>query len=61
MIERYNTEAHTGQDVLRRTPFATMLAGKEIWDAKVAALNGLDLKSPPLKRETVRSSRDYTL
>jgi transposase InsO family protein len=39
-IERYNTErTHEGKMCCGRTPFATMLAGKEIWDAKVGALN----------------------
>jgi hypothetical protein len=39
-IEHYNTErTHEGKMCCGRTPYATMLAGKEIWDAKVAALN----------------------
>jgi len=39
-IERYNTErTHEGKMCCGRTPYATMLAGKEIWDAKVAKLN----------------------
>jgi transposase InsO family protein len=39
-IDKYNTErTHEGKMCCGRTPFATMLAGKEIWDAKVAALN----------------------
>ena len=39
-IEQYNTErTHEGKMCCGRTPYATMLAGKEIWDAKVAALN----------------------
>jgi transposase InsO family protein len=39
-IEQYNTErTHQGKMCCGRTPFATMLAGKEIWDAKVARLN----------------------
>jgi transposase InsO family protein len=39
-IERYNTErTHEGKMCCGRTPFATMLAGKEIWNEKVAALN----------------------
>ena len=39
-IERYNTErTHQGKMCCGRTPYATMLAGKEIWDAKVARLN----------------------
>jgi transposase InsO family protein len=34
-IERYNTErTHEGKMCCGRTPFATMLAGKEIWDEK---------------------------
>jgi transposase InsO family protein len=39
-IEHYNTErTHEGKMCCGRTPYATMLAGKEIWDAKVTALN----------------------
>ena len=39
-IEQYNTErTHEGKMCCGRTPYATMLAGKEIWDDKVAALN----------------------
>jgi hypothetical protein len=39
-IERYNLErTHEGKMCCGRTPLATMLAGKEIWDEKVAALN----------------------
>jgi transposase InsO family protein len=39
-IIRYNTErTHEGKMCCGRTPFATMLAGKEIWNEKVAALN----------------------
>ena len=41
-IEHYNTErTHEGKICRGRTPFATMLAGKGIWDGKVAvaALN----------------------
>ncbi len=39
-IEQYNTErTHEGKMCCGRTPFATMLAGKEIWDQKVTALN----------------------
>ena len=39
-IERYNAErTHEGKMCCGRTPLATMLAGKEIWDEKVAALN----------------------
>jgi len=39
-IDEFNTQrTHQGKMCCGRTPFATMLAGKEIWDAKVAALN----------------------
>lgn len=39
-IERYNTErTHEGKMCCGRTPYATLIAGKEIWDQKVAALN----------------------
>jgi len=39
-IDEYNTErTHEGKMCCGRTPYATMLAGKEIWNAKVAALN----------------------
>ena len=39
-ISRYNTErTHEGKMCCGRTPFATMLAGKEIWNEKVTALN----------------------
>jgi transposase InsO family protein len=39
-IEHYNNErTHQGKMCCGRTPNATMLAGKEIWDAKVARLN----------------------
>ena len=39
-IQHYNTErTHEGKMRCGRTPYATMLAGKEIWDAKVAKLN----------------------
>ncbi len=39
-IDSYNTErTHEGKMCCGRTPFATMLAGKEIWDEKVATLN----------------------
>jgi transposase InsO family protein len=39
-IQRYNSErTHEGKMCCGRTPYATMLAGKEIWDAKVAELN----------------------
>jgi len=39
-IERYNTErTHQGKMCCGRTPYATMLAGKEIWDAKITVLN----------------------
>lgn len=39
-IEQYNTErTHEGKMCCGRTPYATMLAGKEIWDAKITALN----------------------
>jgi len=39
-IERYNVErTHEGKMCCGRTPLATMLAGKEIWAEKVAALN----------------------
>lgn len=39
-INRYNTErTHEGKMCCGRTPFVTMLAGKEIWNEKVAALN----------------------
>ena len=39
-IDRYNAErTHEGKMCCGRTPLATMLAGKEIWDEKVAALN----------------------
>ena len=39
-IDRYNTErTHEGKMCGGRTPFATMLAGKEIWDEKVATSN----------------------
>ena len=38
-IDEFNTQrTHQGKMCCGRTPFATMLAGKEIWDAKVAAL-----------------------
>ena len=60
-IEHYNTErTHEGKMCCGRTPFATMLAGKEIWNEKVAALTELQLTATNLaKRESVRSSRDY--
>ena len=39
-IEHYNTaRTHQGKMCCGRTPIATMLAGKEIWNEKVAALN----------------------
>lgn len=39
-IDQYNVErTHEGKMCCGRTPFATMLAGKEIWDQKVTALN----------------------
>jgi transposase InsO family protein len=39
-IERYNMErTHQGKMCCGPTPLATMLAGKEIWDEKVGALN----------------------
>ena len=39
-IRSYNVErTHQGKMCCGRTPLATMLAGKEIWDAKVTALN----------------------
>jgi transposase InsO family protein len=39
-IEHYNTaRTHEGKMCCGRTPFATMLAGKDIWNEKVAALN----------------------
>ncbi len=39
-INRYNTErTHEGKMCCGRTPIATMLAGKEIWNEKVDALN----------------------
>ena len=39
-IQQYNTErTHEGKMCCGRTPYATMLAGKEGWDAKVARLN----------------------
>ena len=39
-IDEFNTQrTHQGKMCCGRTPFATMLAGKEIWDAKVGALN----------------------
>jgi transposase InsO family protein len=39
-IQHYNTErTHEGKMCCGRTPLATMLAGKEIWNEKVAALN----------------------
>lgn len=39
-IQHYNTErTHEGKMCCGRTPYATMLAGKEIWDAKVAKLS----------------------
>jgi transposase InsO family protein len=39
-IEQYNTaRTHEGKMCCGRTPFATMLAGKEIWNEKVTALN----------------------
>ncbi len=39
-IGQYNVErTHEGKMCCGRTPFATMLAGKEIWDQKVTALN----------------------
>ena len=39
-IENYNNErTHQGKMCCGRTPYATMLAGKEIWDAKITTLN----------------------
>jgi hypothetical protein len=39
-MEKYNTErTHERKMCCGRTPFATMLAGKEIWNEKVTALN----------------------
>lgn len=39
-IEHYNTtRTHEGKMCCGRTPYATMLAGKEIWNEKVVALN----------------------
>jgi transposase InsO family protein len=39
-IDDYNTKrTHEGKMCCGRTPFATMLAGKEIWDLKVTAMN----------------------
>ena len=39
-INHFNTErTHEGKMCCGRTPLATMLAGKEIWDAKVTRLN----------------------
>lgn len=39
-IQSYNVErTHQGKMCCGRTPLATMLAGKEIWDAKVTELN----------------------
>ena len=39
-INHFNTErTHEGKMCCGRTPLATMLAGKEIWDAKVTLLN----------------------
>ena len=39
-INRYNTErTHQGKRCCGRTPMATMLAGKEIYDQKITALN----------------------
>ena len=39
-IEHYNTErTHQDKMCCGRTPYATMLAGKEIWDAKITTLN----------------------
>jgi transposase InsO family protein len=39
-IDDYNTKrTHQGKMCCGRTPLATMLAGKEIWDEKVVALN----------------------
>jgi len=39
-IERYNCErTHEGKMCCGRTPMATVLAGKQIWDEKVSALN----------------------
>jgi len=39
-IDHYNHErTHEGKMCCGRTPFATMLAGKEVWTEKVAALN----------------------
>ena len=39
-MEQYNTErTHEGKMCCGRTPFATMLAGKEIWNEKITALN----------------------
>ena len=39
-IDEYNTKrTHEGKMCCGRTPFATMLAGKEIWDLKVTAMN----------------------
>jgi transposase InsO family protein len=39
-IDNYNTQrTHQGKMCCGRTPLATMLAGKEIWNEKVAALN----------------------
>lgn len=43
-IERDNIErTHEGKTCCGRTPLATSLAGKEIWDKKVATLSRLDL------------------
>ena len=39
-INHYNTErTHQGKMCCGRTPMATMLAGKEIYDQKITALN----------------------
>jgi len=39
-VHSYNTErTHEGKMCCGRTPFATMLAGMEVWDEKVVALN----------------------
>lgn len=39
-INYYNTErTHQGKMCCGRTPMATMLAGKEIYDQKITALN----------------------
>ncbi len=39
-VDSYNIErTHQGKMCCGRTPLTTMLAGKEIWDEKVAALN----------------------